>query len=97
MIKLHPGPGDGNVHAAQVTQKTDLTLVVGTHHRDEDDVAFLSLEAVNGIDGDEPAEGLEEFLLLDETAQILHLGAIGRDDAHVNLLIEDALLANLRE
>ena len=74
-----------------------MSLVVGTHHRDKDDVAFLPLEPVDGVHGNEMTVGLEELALLDELPQILHLGAVGRDDTHVNLLVEDALAANLDE
>ena len=41
------------------------------------------------------AEGLEESIALDESAQILHLCTVGRDDTYVDLLVEDTLLADL--
>ena len=74
---LHAGSGDGNVHAAQVAKETYLPFVVGTNQGDDDDVALLSLEAVNGIDADESAKGLEVFALHQEAPQILHLGPVG--------------------
>ena len=54
--ELHAGTGDGYVHAAQVAQKTDLALVVGTHQADENHVALLTLEAIYGVDGDEDVQ-----------------------------------------
>ena len=56
--ELHAGTGDGDVHAAQVAEEAYLALVVGAHQRDDDDVALLTLEAVDGVDADERAEGL---------------------------------------
>ena len=66
--ELHAGTGDGYVHAAQVAEESDLSVVVGTHHGDEDDVALLPLEAVDSVDGDEMTEGFEESIALDESA-----------------------------
>ena len=40
---------------------------------------------------------LEELALADELSQILHLGAVGRDDAHIDLLVENTLTAYLLE
>jgi len=74
---LHAGTGDGHVHAAEIAQEADLALIVAAHKGDDDDVALLSLEAIDGVHGDEAAEWLEELALLDEPAQQLHLGAIG--------------------
>ena len=88
--EFHAGTGDGNVHAAQVAQETYLSLLVGTHERDDDDVAFLSLEPVNGVHGDKTAVWLVVFAPADELAQILHLCAIGRYDAHVDAFLKDA-------
>ena len=95
--EFHAGAGDGYVHAPQVAQESYLSFVVGAHERDDDDVAFLSLETVDGVHGDEATVGFEELVALDEAAQVLHLCAVGRDDAHVDALLEDARLANLRE
>ena len=89
--ELHTGTGDGDIHAAQVAQKADLTAVVGAYERDEDDVAFLTLEAIDSVDTDEMAEGSERLATTDELAQILDLGAVGRDDAHVDALVEHTL------
>ena len=71
--ELHACSGDGYIHTAQVAQKAYLSLVVGTHHRDKDDVAFLPLEPVDGIHRNEMTVGLEELASLDELPQILHL------------------------
>ena len=58
---FHAGSGDGDVHASQVAEETYLSVVVGAHERDDDDVALLSLEAVDGIDADKSSEGLEKL------------------------------------
>ena len=91
--ELHAGTSDGYVHAAKVAQEANLSFVIAAHERDDDDVALLALKAIYGVDGDEAAEGLEELVLLDETAQQLYLGAIGRYDAHIEPFAQDALLS----
>ena len=50
--ELHSGTSDGHVHAAQVAEEAYLTVVVGADEGNEDDVALLALEAVDGVDGD---------------------------------------------
>ena len=55
--QFHAGAGDGDVHAAQVAEETDLPFVVGAYEADHDHVALLSLEAVYGVDGYQAAEG----------------------------------------
>lgn len=64
--KFHAGPRDGYIHAAEVPQEAYLSVLVGSYHRDEDNVSLLTLEAINGIDRDEPAVRFEELTLLDE-------------------------------
>ena len=75
--ELHAGAGDGDVHAAEVAEESDSTLVVVAHHADNDDVAFLPLEAVDAVDGNLAAEGAEELLPLEQSADEAHLGAVG--------------------
>ena len=74
--ELHSGSRHRHVHAAKVFQKTNLTLVVRTYQGDENHVALLPLEAIHRVYADEAAVRLEEFILLDELLQILHLGTI---------------------
>ena len=93
--QLHPGTGDGHIHPSQVAQEADLSFVVGTDKGDEDDVALLTLETIDGIHTDEVAVGLEELAFLEEPAQVLHLGAVGGDDTDIDSFLEDALLADL--
>ena len=95
--QLHSRSSDGDIHATQVTQETDLSVIVASHQRDDDDVALLALEAIDGINADSTAEGLVELALHQKTAQILHLSAIRRDDAYINTLVQKPLLANLVE
>lgn len=42
--------GHGNVDAAKIAQESYLTVVIGPHERDDYDVAFLSLKAVDRVD-----------------------------------------------
>ena len=95
--ELHAGTRHRHVHAAQVFQESDLSLVIGPHQGDEDHVALLSLESVHRIDADQAAVRLEELILLDEPLEVLHLSTIGRDDSHVDALVYYALLAYLGE
>ena len=95
--EFHAGTGDGDIHSAEVAEESDLSFIVGTHEGDEDDIALLSLEAIDGIHADETAIGLEELTLLEQATKILHLGTIRRDNAHIDALVEDALLADLLE
>ena len=53
-----------HVHAAQVAEKAYLPFGVGTDEGDEDDVALLTLEAIDGVHADEVAEGFEKVFLL---------------------------------
>ena len=46
---FHTGSGDGNIHAAQVTEETNLPFVVGANHGNNDDITLLTLKAINGI------------------------------------------------
>ena len=92
--ELHASAGDGDVHAAEVAEEADLSAGVGADEADEDDVAFLSLEAVHGVHGDEVAEGAEEGFPPDEVAEVLHLGAVGGNDAEVDAFVEDAFASD---
>ena len=95
--QLHAGTSHGYVHAPQVPQKTNLPLVIGTHQRDDNDISFLSLKAIHGIDGNLSAVGFEELFFHDQPTQQLHLCAVGRDDADVNPFVRNSLLANALE
>ena len=79
------GTGDGHVHAAEVGEKTDLPFLVGANEADHHHIALLPLEGVDRVDRDESAQRAEVFVALDEPAQVLHLCAVGRDDAEVSL------------
>ena len=58
--ELHASTGDGDIHTAQVAQEADLAIIVGAHKGNQDNVAFLSLETVDGVDGDKAAVRFEE-------------------------------------
>lgn len=74
--ELHAGARDGDIHAAQVVQEADLPCSVGTHHRDEYNIALLPLEAIDGVDRDQMAEWLEKRPFLDQALEVLDLGAV---------------------
>ena len=95
--EFHSGTRYRHVHAPQVGEETYLPLLVGAHERYEHDVALLSLESVYRVRRDELAVGTEEVALLYQLSEILHLCPVWRDDAHVDTLFEDALLADLLE
>ena len=95
--EFHPCAGYRHVHPSQVAQESYLTLVVGTHQRYYYHVAFLSLESVNGVHGDEVTVGFEELVFLYQPPQILHLCAVGRYYAYVDALVEQPLFAYLAE
>ena len=95
--ELHSGSRHRHVHAAKVFQKTDLTLIVGTYQGDENHIALLPLETINRIHANQAAVRLEEFILLDELLQILHLGTVRRNDAYVDSFLQNAPFAYLGE
>ena len=93
--ELHPGPRNRHIHPSQVVQETDLSVLVGTHQADEDDIPFLTLETIHRIDGYQPPEGLEEGISLDELTEVLHLCLVGRNEAEVDAFFQQAFLAYL--
>ena len=93
--QLHAGTRNGYIHAAKVVQKTDSTLIVASHHRNQDNITFLTLEAIDRIDRNLAYEWLEETALLYEFAEQLHLALVGRDDAEVDAVVQDAFDAHL--
>ena len=74
---LHSGSSDGHIHATQVAKETNLSLIVRAYQRDDDDVALLTLETINGIHADACPERFYPFFLPDLLTQKLHLGPIG--------------------
>lgn len=95
--ELHAGSRHRHVHAAEVFQKSDLSLVVGTYQGDEDHVSFLPLETIYRIHADQAAVRLEELILLDEFLEILYLGTVRRNDAYIDSFLQNALFAYLGE
>ena len=53
--ELHACSGHGHIHAPDVGEEANLSLLVGADEADEDYVALLALESVDGVDGDEVA------------------------------------------
>ena len=88
--KLHAGTSHGDVHAAQVAQEADLAVGIVSHQRDDNHVALLALEAVDGAYGDVALEFAEVVLHLQQPPDESRLTAVGGDDSEV-----DALALNL--
>ena len=61
--KFHARTRDGDIHSAQVAQETYVSFLVRAHKADDDDIPLLSLEAIDGVYGDERAEWLPVFVL----------------------------------
>lgn len=95
--ELHAGSRHRHVHAAEVFQESYLSFIIRTHQGDENHVSFLTLETIHRVYADEAAVRLEELILLDELLQILHLGTVRRNDAHVDAIAQHPLLAYLGE
>ena len=53
--QFHAGTGGSYVHAQRVVQEAYLSILVGPYQTDLDDIAFLPLETVNGVYGDQSA------------------------------------------
>ena len=95
--EFHSGSRYRHVHAAEVFQKSDLSLVVGTYQGDEDHVSFLPLETIYRIHAYQTAVRLEELILFDEFLEILYLGTVRRNDAYIDSFLQNALFAYLGE
>lgn len=75
--EFHTCSCDGDIHSPKVAQETYLALVVCADERDEYDVAFLALETIYGVDGDEMSERFEKSLLSHHSPEVLHLCTVG--------------------
>lgn len=65
--KLHACARHGYIHASQIPEEAYLAVFVAAYQRHDDDVALLSLKAVNGVDGDEVSIGLEPRGISEQT------------------------------
>ena len=91
--EFHAGTGHGYVHATQVGEEAYLTMVVGSDEADDNHVALLPLKGVDGVDGHGAAYALQLGRGVDDLAEILHLGAVGGDDAEVYVFVVYAAVA----
>ena len=64
--EFHAGAGDGHIHATQIAQESYLPFVVAAHQRDDDNVALLTLETVNGVHADESSHGFQHLTAFNE-------------------------------
>ena len=71
-----------------------MTVLVGTHQADEDYVTLLPLEAVDRIDRNRGAEGLEEGIAPEQLAEVLHLCLVGGNQSYIDALFEETFLAD---
>lgn len=91
--EFHAGAGHGYIHAAEVGEEAYLSVLVGANEGDEDDVSFLALEAIDGIDADEVAHLAELGCVAYLLTQVVGLHPVGGDDAYVDALVEETLFA----
>ena len=61
---FHTGSGDSYIHATQVPEEANLPFIIGTYHRYDDYIAFLSLKSINSVDTNESTEGLKYALFI---------------------------------
>ena len=95
--EFHAGARDSHVHASEVAQEADFAVVVGAHEADEYHVALLPLESIYGIDRNQVSVGFEKLGGSHHFTQKLHLRAVGRNDAHVDALVEHVLAPDFGE
>ena len=95
--EFHSGSRHRHVHATEVFQESDLSLVVGAYQGDENHVALLPLETINRIHAYQAAVRLEELILLDEFLEILYLGTVRRNDTNIDSFLQNAPFAYLGE
>src|SRR6202012_1167804 len=72
-------PGHGHIHPADIRQEADFALRVAPGQAYIDDIAFLSLEAVDGIDGYFVSISLQDRRVLQQFPKQVHLPPVGRD------------------
>lgn len=85
--EFHFGSCHGNVHAAEVREEADLSAVVVAYEAYEYDVAFLTLETIDGADSDGMAERAELFAAAQLLAYVACLHPIGRDNANIEAFV----------
>ena len=81
--KFHPSARRRNVHASEIVQKTYISLFIAPHKRNNNNIPFLPLEAIDSINAYEISEWFEKWFSFKEMAKILNLGAIGRNNPYV--------------
>lgn len=92
--ELHAGSCHCHVHAPEVAEKTDVAVGVAAHEGDYYDVAFLSLKAIDGVDGDQMAQLTEIWGILKQTTKILHLRPVRGYDSDIDSLVKEPLFSN---
>jgi len=85
--KFHLSPCDGDIHATEVTEEAYGAVIVVAHHAYHDNITFLTLESVDGIDCDTTTVSLEEIVHFKEPTYESRLRLIRGYDTKVGELI----------
>lgn len=93
--EFHSGTGNSHIHTAQITEETNLSFIIGSHQRNQDNITFLTLETINSIHADQLTKGLKELFLLQQSTEILYLCPVRRDDTYIDTLVKNTLFAYL--
>lgn len=78
--EFHSCACNGYVHAAQIAQESDLPFIVASHERDYDQIPLLSLKSIDRVYADQMPVWAEEWGAFQQSAQIIDLSAIWRND-----------------
>ena len=57
--ELHASPSYGDIHTSQVVEKTDVSLLICTHHADKYHITLLTLKAIYSVDTYHLTQGLQ--------------------------------------
>lgn len=63
--EFHSCPRDSDIHSSKVIQKSDLSILIRPYETDKNNIPFLPLKAVNGVDRDEAAEWAQKTIPFD--------------------------------
>ena len=71
-----------------------MPFVVGTDETDENDIAFLSLKAIDGIYSHQTAIGTQGSVVFQFSTQVLYRCLVGGDKAKVDAFVQNTLAAD---
>ena len=61
---------------ATFMQESDVSLIIGSYEADQDNIPFLALEPVHGVNRDEFPQGDKKAVSFDDLSDILYLHPI---------------------